>query len=247
MIPLPFLVPYYQSFNTTSPVNTGLAKSGSTATTVPNGWAFVETGSGANSTYSIGNGSSSTPDTYSFGSSGSNDRAFGAIRGSGGSGLQTTIGANFQNTSGTAINKLFTGYIGEMWRVGAKGRLDQLDFQYSLDATSLTTGTWIDVNSLDFESPNNSGSVGARDGNDWHNRSIELGVISFLNIPKDASFWIRWKDKDANKDDDGLAIDDFTIAAVPEASTVLGALASLAVLAAVAFKETQRGKGWGTV
>src|SRR5262245_56409501 len=115
MIPLAFGVPYYQSFNTTSP---GLANTGSTATTLPNGWAFVETGSGANATYSIGNGSSSTPDTYSFGSTGSNDRAFGTIRGNDSAGLQAIIGANFQNNTGVAINKLFIGYIGEMWRVG---------------------------------------------------------------------------------------------------------------------------------
>ncbi len=44
------------------------------------GWGFLETGTNANTTYSIGTGSGTTGDTYSFGSAGSTDRALGGLR-----------------------------------------------------------------------------------------------------------------------------------------------------------------------
>ena len=41
----------------------------------------------------------------------------------------------------------------KVWRLGATGCTDRLDFQISLDATSLTTGVWTNVDALDFLSP----------------------------------------------------------------------------------------------
>ena len=55
----------------------------------------------------------------------------------------------------------------------------QLDFQYSLDATSLTTGTWVNVNALDFLTPNTA-TVGAKDGNAVGNRTHLAATISGL-------------------------------------------------------------------
>ena len=52
-------------------------------------------------------------------------------------------------------------YTGEQWRLGAAdANIDRLDFQYSTDATSLTSGTYVNVDQLDFVSPNNT-TVGA--------------------------------------------------------------------------------------
>jgi len=50
---------YTQDFNT-------LAASG-TSGTLPSGWLFAETATNANTTYTAGDGSSNTGDTYSFG------------------------------------------------------------------------------------------------------------------------------------------------------------------------------------
>src|SRR5437764_4929258 len=63
---------YTQNFDT-------LANSG-TSSTVPTGWAFSESGTNANTTYTAGTGSSTTGDTYSFGASGNTDRAFGGLQ-----------------------------------------------------------------------------------------------------------------------------------------------------------------------
>src|SRR6266496_2751132 len=63
---------YSQDFNT-------LASSG-TSSALPTGWYFDETSTNANTLYTAGTGSSTTGDTYSFGSTGSSERAFGELR-----------------------------------------------------------------------------------------------------------------------------------------------------------------------
>ncbi|WP_392531283.1 lamin tail domain-containing protein [Nostoc sp. C117] len=191
---------YTQDFDT-------LANSG-TSTTLPTGWEFLETGTNANTTYTAGTGSSNTGDTYSFGSSGSTERALGGLQSGS---LIPTIGVSFSNNTGSTITSLAVSYRGEEWRLGTASRTDKLDFQYSLDATSLANGTWTDVDSLDFSSPNTSGSVGLRDGNATGNFTNISTTISGLNIANGATFYLRWQDFNASGSDDGLAIDDFSL------------------------------------
>jgi len=196
-----FGVPYSQDFNT-------LASSGTSSTT-PGDWFFSEAGGNANTTYTAGTGSSSTGDTYSFGATSAADRALGGLR----SGpLIPTFGAVFQNNAGSLISSLQISYTGEQWRLGAAGRADRIDFQYSFDATSLITGTWLDANALDFSSPNTS-SAGALDGNSAANRTLLNATLSGLSWSAGSTMWIRWTDLDVTGADDGLAVDDFSIVA----------------------------------
>ncbi|AFY42366.1 Ig-like domain-containing protein [Nostoc sp. PCC 7107] len=185
-----------------------LASSGSSGV-LPSGWALLETGTSANvnGQYTAGTGSNNAADIYSFGATGSSERAFGTLR----SGtLNPSIGASFTNTTGSTITTLNLSYRGEQWRLGAANRgSDRLDFQYSLNATSLNTGTWVDVDNLDFNSPVTTGTVGALDGNT--NSSQITTTITGLNIPNGATFWFRWLDFDVTNADDGLAIDNFSL------------------------------------
>ncbi|GIK61552.1 MAG: T9SS type A sorting domain-containing protein [Ignavibacteriota bacterium] len=191
---------YSEDFNTLT--STG------TSSTVPTGWAFSESGTNANGIYTAGTGSGNAGDTYSFGATSATDRAFGGLQ----SGtLIPTIGASFINNTGFTITQLPISYTGEQWRLGATGRNDRLDFQYSLDATSLSTGTWTDVDGLDFIAPNSTGTVGSLDGNASANRTTITQTITGLSIANGATFWIRWIDFNATGADDGLAIDDFSI------------------------------------
>ena len=191
---------YNQDFNT-------LALSG-TSSTVPTGWLFAETGTNANTIYTAGTGSGNAGDTYSFGAASNTERAFGGLQSGS---LNPTIGAAFTNNTGGTITSLAITYIGEQWRLGATGRTDRLDFQYSLDATSLTTGTWTDVNNLDFNGPVNSGTVGPLNGNDDANSTAISFTITGLSIPNGTTFYIRWLSFDASGADDGLSVDDFSI------------------------------------
>ncbi|HEU5102148.1 MAG TPA: endonuclease/exonuclease/phosphatase family protein [Roseiflexaceae bacterium] len=189
-----------------------LASSG-TSNLLPLGWDFAEAGTSANSSYSASTGSSTAGDTYSFGAVSNSERAFGALQ----SGtLISTIGASFTNNTGATITQLAIGYTGEQWRLGTAGRADRLDFQFSTDAITLTAGSWLDQNDLDFTSPVTN-TAGALDGNAAANRSAISGTIAGLNIANGAMFWIRWTDFNASGGDDGLAIDDFSL--TPSANT----------------------------
>ena len=201
---------YNQNFDT-------LASSGSTGTTVPVGFGFSETGVNANSSYKVSTGSSSG-DTYSFGSDPITDRAFGTLRTTG---TISTIGGCFVNNTGSPITAFTIKYDGEMWFLGTTGRVDQLDFQYSTDATGLTNGTWNDVNALDLLTPSPFNSAGPQNGNDTFNRTAGItATISSLSIANGSKFYIRFLDFNVPGNNDGLGIDNFSItAAGPQPGT----------------------------
>lgn len=194
---------YSQDFDT-------LVISGSSET-VPVGFGFIETLVNANNFY-VGNpGSGTAGDTYSYGPDDNTDRAFGSLRSNG---LGPLIGACFTNNTGATIVQFNVQYDGEMWRLGANtGRLDRLDFQYSLDATSLNTGTWTDVDALDFSTPNTTGTpTGQRNGNNAAFRTASItALVESLNVPIDSSIYFRWVDVDIAGSEDGLSIDNFSM------------------------------------
>jgi predicted extracellular nuclease len=173
------------------------------------GWQLTETGGGArdNELYAAGTGSDNAGDTYSYGAAGATERALGALRSGS---LVATFGACFTNNTGAAISALDIAYTGEQWRLGTLARVDRVDFQYSLDAISVITGTWLDVDALDFTSPFTS-LVGAVNGNAAGNRTALAATIDGLTIAPGASFWVRWSDADATSADDGLAVDDLQL------------------------------------
>jgi uncharacterized repeat protein (TIGR01451 family) len=191
---------YEQNFNT-------LASSG-TSSTLPLGWYFAESGTNANSTYTAGNGSSNTGDTYSFGATGSSERALGGLQSGS---LTPTIGACFTNNTGKAIARLRIGYQGEQWRFGATGRQDRIEFSYSLNASAVNSGapaTWTGVAGLNYVAPQLT-TVGAVNP---PNTAAVSGDIN-TNIAAGATFWIRWTSVDVTGADDGLAVDDFSLTA----------------------------------
>lgn len=197
---------YTQDFNT-------LANTGTANNLTINGWYLNEAGSSAanNGQYNTGTGSGTGGDVYSFGAAASTERAFGTLF----SGTLTpTIGAQFTNNTGSTVTALDISYIGEMWRAGVtnRGAADRLDFQLSTDAISLTAGTWVDYNSLDYNSSNINTTAGALNGNASGNQTAVSFSITGLSIPNGASFWIRWNEFDISPGaDDGLAVDTFSL------------------------------------
>lgn len=209
--PLLPLTTYSQDFDTLVASGTG------TTADLPTGWTFVEVGANANVTYTAGTGSSNTGDTYSFGASGSSERAFGEL--SSGN-LISTLGVQFQNQTGGTIGQLTIQYYCEQWRRG-DGTTDVLNFQYSTDATSLTTGTWSDFDALDCLPTTTTGSNTALDGN--ANRTLRAGTITGLSIAPNGTVWLRWQATNATGNDDGLAVDDFVLNKQgPNAVTLVG-------------------------
>ncbi len=188
-----------------------------TNTALPDGWEINETGTAArvNGQYAVDTGSSNSGDIYSYGLASAADRALGSLRSTT---LTPVFGASFTNNTGATITSLTIGYTGEVWRIGTANRaapFDKLDFQYSTNATSVSTGTWTDVDPLDFTTPGALYSAaGAKNGNDSANRVPISYTITGLNITAGSTFFIRWTDPAvASGANDGLAIDDFTLTA----------------------------------
>lgn len=183
-----------------------LANTG-TSGALPTGWALLEEGETANADgmYVADNGSTLGGDTYSYGTTSSTDRALGGIQSVL---LNPTFGARLTNNTGTVVTDIIVQYTGEEWHRGFATD-DRLDFQYSLNATSLADGAWVDVDALDFVTPNKAASLGALDGNAAGNRTAIAGMISGIQLPPGATIWVRWSDLFASGGvNDGLAIDD---------------------------------------
>ncbi len=188
-----------------------LAITGTANTALPVGWGFVEAGTNANTTYAADNGAGAGGNTYSFGTTGMTDRAFGELT----SGtLQSTIGACFTNNTGANIGVLQIAFTGEQWRSGDTANVpDSLTFEYSLNATSLNdaAATWVAVSALDFTGPITTAAAGALDGNAAANRTAKLFGIDNLTIPNGNTFFIRWRSNNIAGTDDSLGIDDFSL------------------------------------
>jgi hypothetical protein len=213
-------ISYQQDFDNTGGSGNGgfgnaldFSATGTDYTTLPTGWVL----SGSSGNYRSSTGSLSTADHYSYGSStASAERALGGVSSSPGQ----IFGAIFENNTGRPLTQIYVQYTGEQWRHGSN-IADRLDFSYSVNPTagSVTTGTWTDINTLDFNAPVVSGTTGPRDGNVSPNRTT-LGVLITLSssVPIGGLFGIRWRNFDSpgTNGEDGLAVDDL-IVMVPEA------------------------------
>ena len=191
-----------------------LAATGASGT-LPTGWVLLETGTSGsvNQLYTAGTGSSNGGDAYSFGAAAIAERALGSLR----SGtLAATYGAQLQNNTGGVLTGLQIAFAGEQWRIGntVAARDDRLLFEYSLNATSLNTGIWTPVTTLDFVNPiKTAAAAAALNGNLAANRTAVTSTISSLSVANTGIVWIRWTDVDATGADDGLSIDDVAITA----------------------------------
>ncbi|MBC7863548.1 MAG: T9SS type A sorting domain-containing protein [Bacteroidia bacterium] len=203
---------YVQDFN--SLLNTG------TSSVFPAGWAMAESGTNANTTYAADNGATGTGNTYSYGTTGLTERALGEV--ASGS-LISTFGAGFVNNTDSTVVRLDISFYTELWRKGALGSKDSAIFEYSTDATSLTTGTWQPVQSLNLITPNLSAPVGAVDGDLVTNRALVSSQVTGISVAVGATIWIRYRAVNVSGNDDGLAVDDFSVTAVKGAPVLIPA------------------------
>lgn len=160
-------------------------------------------------TYTAGTGSSNTGALYSFGTT--PERSLGSVA----SGGTNTVlwGVRFVNNTAETISSLNISYTGEQWRTGGSTSVAQaLDFQYQISAPSLTGGTWVDFNSLDFNSISfATPTAGALNGNDAANRTSLSATLTNLNLAPGEEIWLRWSDVDNAGSDNGLGIDDLLV------------------------------------
>lgn len=224
---------YTQNFDnlfTTVPANNTTAP----ASTLPTGFSFVESGTNANTTLRVDNGSSGTGDTYLFGATGSNERALGSYA----SGSLTSVyGAVITNNTGTTLTSLKFSYVGEEWKDGNSTAAvpNALTFSYGVGNTSITTGTFTNSTALDFTAPiNGSGANDVTlDGNLAANQvQFNNVTISGFSVAPGQTFVFRWSDINDPGNDDALGVDNISIAfvPVPEPGTVAVGLLALGTL-----------------
>ena len=212
LITLSFVSTSAQTFSlTTSPYTQnfdGLANTGTNNTWTNGDNPPASPGAGWQSnrtSYAASDGSSNTGALYSFGSTGSTERALGSLA----SNTTNTIiyGICFTNDTGFTITSINVNYTGEQWRQTAAND-DKLVFEYQVGVNSVTANTpWTNVPALDFTPPISSTPDGPLNGNAAANR-VNLSSSITLSVPPGADFCLRWSDANSSGTDKGMAIDD---------------------------------------
>jgi hypothetical protein len=194
-------VPYIEDFS-------GM---GSTETLFLPGWTAINS-SGSTLTMGVTNGTSSTGGVYNIGTTADGERAFGTLADAT---TTPTLGAVFQNNTGNTVSKISLQTRMEQWRESGNSSVNEnLAFYYSLDATSLNTGTWIAVTALNLnEKLTTVNTNNAVNGNLASNYTNISNVISGLNWANGANLWIKWVDTNDAGPNGMYAIDNFIISA----------------------------------
>jgi len=180
------------------------------------GWYF---NAQANGNLTSSNGTTNTGQGYNFGSTGGADRAIGYV-GSGGNSF-TNIGVQLINNTGSTITSLTVGYSGELWRSGGlqptnSNNIFAFAYQTGLIALPSNTSTtgWTTVTSLNY-APTVAVAAGALSGTAT---PISFSITG-LTIANGTGITLRWIGNDGSGTDAGIAIDDFSVIAVPEPTT----------------------------
>lgn len=225
---------YQQTFDSLSGVSTW-----SNNSTLA-GWYAATTNTSSITAIGTGSGSTTTPaGLYSFGTAGTNavtEKALGfyasnSFTGSSGTGVGR-LGLQISNGTAYSLNQFTLSYDGEQWRRD-NASANTITVEYSLNATSLTTGTWVTAgSSLNFTSPQLSATALVLDGNAPANRVAGLtATITSIDWAPGTEIWIRFNDLNDSGNDHTLAIDNVNFTAIPEpdVSALIGAVGILGI------------------
>jgi autotransporter-associated beta strand protein len=211
------------------------------------GWYGTKAG-GTGSTAMVlraDNGGSNSGALYSYGATGSNDRALGSL--ASGSNVPA-FGGWFTNDSGSLFTSISISFTSEFWRSSTVNQ-NFLSFSYGFDTAGITASSFltssamIAVSELNVEGPDpvpDPPSNGALDGNSPANQESMTFTITGIEWFAGASLFIRWTDVNETGNDAGLAIDNFTLSATG------GAESTALFWTAGAWNETSSDGGAGT-
>lgn len=192
------------------------------------------------------NGNNGTPNALKLARASGTSGALGLQRSSTNTGF-TAFGVQLTNSTEAAIGGFDISYLGQQWQDNTGG-IDTLTFQYSTDATSLTTGTWTTVNDLAFGSvqdtnagPTNYVSLAPTGSSVAPGETIS-GTISGLTLAEGATIWFRWVDENNTGVDDVLTIDNLSITstAIPEPASAALLLGIAGLAARLGLRSRRR-------
>jgi hypothetical protein len=177
---------------------------------LPDGWQLSESGSTVrvDNAFRVNDGTDGFADIYDYGPSNLGG-SLGELTFDNYSGM---FGAVFKNDTGKAITQLSLSYIAKTWRGGTSGNQDRLTFEYSVDATSLSDGTWQAASALNALPSSSAMSTNQSYNGDLAAYQVAIAsTITGLNIRNGGTFLIRWKSYNAPGVDFGISVDDITL------------------------------------
>ncbi|TXI20733.1 MAG: PEP-CTERM sorting domain-containing protein [Roseateles sp.] len=204
------------------------------------GWSLVA--AAPVTTYNTGNGSNgSTAGFFSFGATGSAERALGAVVTNGFAGNGGTVYSvlSLTNGSGAAFSGFTLKYDGEQWRNNGNAAAQSLVVQYAFGASyaSIASGDWVTAGSaFNFTSPVIGATAAIVDGN-VAGKVANIGGSVTTDWSAGSTLWIRWADLNDSGNDHLLAIDNVSVSAVsavPEPGAYAMLLAGLGAVGFVA-------------
>jgi len=175
--------------------------------------------------YTVDTGLLTTGSFYSYGTSGSSDRALGMI-------TTTTsgdmiFGLGLSNTTGQILTSFSINYNAEYWHNGTSTAAKTLAFGYvvgggaslpTISTNGIVTpgsGSYIHDATLDYTQAG-TGTTGPLDGHAGGNNINETGNYNNILWAPDTTLWLLWSFGTNNGQAPGLAIDNVTFSAVPE-------------------------------
>jgi hypothetical protein len=179
------------------------------------GWqVFQVTGNQSNTSVLTGTGSGTGSGIYSYGLSGNNNRALGAL--ASGTGAYA-FGVVLENLTGSMLNKINIRYKATQWRKGGSGNTNTWKFSYQTRQTNnIDTGNLIkktEGNLISIHSSSGSATLNGHLSTNQYNINITITDIIWRPGEK---LILRWDDQDETGSDDGMAIDDFEFSATTE-------------------------------
>lgn len=229
---------YGQDFNTLA--SSGTSSAWTNDSTLA-GWSLFNKTPSAITTYGVDNGGNNAGSFYSFGATGSSERALGGT-GSGGTyfgspssgAVAGWIAVAFQNNSGFTLSRVTLGFDGEQWRNGGNASAQTMVLQYGFGSTFAAVANWITPGgTFNWTSPIATATAAAVNGNGAGRVAGRGGALESLTWTNGQTMWVRWVENNDVGNDHGLAIDNFTMTAVPEPETYAMLFAGLAAIGLV--------------
>ncbi len=245
---------YAESFD--SLATTGTANVWANDSTI-SGWSLFTKDSNAITAYRADNGASNAGSFYSYGATGSTERALGGLGSAGAyfgapvsGAIAGWMAVAVTNTSGAAFDAVNIAFDGEQWRKGGVtsgtvGSFPQtMVLEYGFGNTFGAVTTWnAPGGSFDWASPQfGELTAAAVDGNGVGLMSARGGTLHTSWNAGD-TLWVRWTERNDPNNDHGLAIDNFSltasVTAVPEPETYAMLLAGLGLVGLMARRRKQ--------
>lgn len=195
-------VPYNEEFD-------GMGASVTDTNYLP-GWTAINTVNGTTLTMAVTNGSENTGNAYNVGRADVEERAFGTLADAA---TIPAIGAVFTNNTGGSVSKISIQARMEQWRQSGNASVNEsVAFYYSLDATSLNSGTWTAVTALNLNEKLTTATTNvAVNGNLGVNYTFPLQSIIPMNWASGTNLWIKWVDTNDAGSNGLYALDSFII------------------------------------